>query len=336
MASCSSSKPCDERVLRRLKRNGSLWASDIPVIDCPSPEYFFREYVAPNRPVVIRGLLGNCNAANHWSDRSYLSAQVGNKRVSVNYTPHGWGDCSVETHDGQTYFVQPLQKTKRFDEFLDDIFCPRELESCGVPYLSQQNDSLRQELPELLPDLERSHILEFASSVFQQPLDAVNLWIGDERSVSSTHKDPYENLYTVVSGTKTFSLLPPCEILRLDERRLPPGEWVRMQGPQSDHDVIPYNDSWGIRLFSSADAVPWICRDIRKDFHDLNLLHVEVKAGETLYLPALWYHQVSQTEFTIAVNVWHDMAFDCKWVYFQLLRDLMSLDQCDSDSEFES
>ena len=333
MVASSSSKPRDDRALRRLKKNLPLWASDVPVIDLPSPERFFREYVAPNKPVIIRGLLENCDAADRWKDASYLAALVGHKEVSVNYTPSGWGDCRVKVPDGSTYFVQPCQGKECFRDFVDNISDRRQHESSGIPYLSQQNDSLRQELPELLSDLDGCQIMSFASSVFKQPLDAVNLWIGDERSVSSTHKDPYENLYTVVSGTKTFALMPPCEILRLDERRLPPGEWVRMRDVNPEEHVVPYNDHWGIRLFSSADAVPWICRDIQKDCDDLNLLQVEVKAGETLYLPALWYHQVSQTEFTIAVNVWHDMAFDCKWVYFQLLRDLMSLDQCDSESE---
>lgn len=27
--------------------------------------------------------------------------------------------------------------------------------------------------------------------------EAVNLWIGDERSVTSWHKDPFENIYAV-------------------------------------------------------------------------------------------------------------------------------------------
>ena len=38
---------------------------------------------------------------------------------------------------------------------------------------------------------------------------------------------------------------------------------------------------------------------------------VDVRAGETLYLPALWHHQVSHPVggVTIAVNTWRDMDF---------------------------
>jgi jumonji domain-containing protein 7 len=36
---------------------------------------------------------------------------------------------------------------------------------------------------------------------------------------------------------------------------------------------------------------------------------VEVRAGETLYIPAMWFHRVRQKGITIAVNSWFDMHF---------------------------
>ncbi len=36
--------------------------------------------------------------------------------------------------------------------------------------------------------------------------------------MTSFHKDPYENLYAVVAGAKTFTLLPPCDVYRLAMR----------------------------------------------------------------------------------------------------------------------
>ena len=40
-------------------------------------------------------------------------------------------------------------------------------------------------------------------------------------------------------------------------------------------------------------------------------------------IPVLWYHQVSQKGLTIAVNYWHDMAFDHRYVYYKLCRGIM-------------
>ncbi|CAN0425759.1 unnamed protein product, partial [Hapterophycus canaliculatus] len=53
-----------------------------------------------------------------------------------------------------------------------------------------QNDSLRQEFPGLAADVEPS--LALARETFGNEPDAVNLWIGDDRSVSAVHKDHYE------------------------------------------------------------------------------------------------------------------------------------------------
>ena len=45
-------------------------------------------------------------------------------------------------------------------------------------------------------------IASWADEVFGGPPEATNLWIGDERSVTSFHKDHYENMYAVLCGTK--------------------------------------------------------------------------------------------------------------------------------------
>ena len=42
--------------------------------------------------------------------------------------------------------------------------------------------------------------------------DAVNFWMGGERSITSMHKDHYENIYGVVRGSKTFILHPPTDL----------------------------------------------------------------------------------------------------------------------------
>ena len=42
-----------------------------------------------------------------------------------------------------------------------------------------------------------------------------------------------------------------------------------------------------------------------------------------LYLPALWFHQVSQSCETVAINYWYDMRFDSPlYCYFHLLEGI--------------
>lgn len=65
---------------------------------------------------------------------------------------------------------------------------------------------------------------------------------------------------------------------------------------------------------------------------------VRVESGELLYLPALWYHRVTSREdaqaiegepcaMTIAVNYWHDMVYDHRYVYHRLARAVAGLDR---------
>ena len=52
----------------------------------------------------------------------------------------------------------------------------------------------------------------WASEAFGTQPDAINFWMGGNRSITSTHKDPYENMYAVVRGSKTFTLFPPTSV----------------------------------------------------------------------------------------------------------------------------
>ena len=80
--------------------------------------------------------------------------------------------------------------------------------------------------------------------------DAVNFWMGDERAVTSMHKDHYENIYCVVRGEKTFTLIPPTDQCYI---------------PYTDVDVYQYNiehDGDDIHFSKIRDeqgaSVPWI------------------------------------------------------------------------------
>ena len=63
--------------------------------------------------------------------------------------------------------------------------------------------------PELALDVPKE-ISFFSKSVGNSP-DAVNIWMGSEKSISSLHRDPYENVYTVIKGKKIFKLYAPTD-----------------------------------------------------------------------------------------------------------------------------
>ncbi|KAG7365909.1 cupin-like domain containing protein [Nitzschia inconspicua] len=176
--------------------------------------------------------------------------------------------------------------------------------------------------------------------------DAVNIWIGDERAVSAMHKDHYENLFYVLSGEKVFSLCPPADAAFLYERQVVSGQFQPTTAQPVRSDTAP---TWSVTLdtVDQTDESPssskttsknyakvhWIAADpFRQDAHRdhfplLRYAHpmpnVRVRAGEMLYLPALWFHRVTQNCETIGINYWYDMCFDSPlWCYFHLLQQL--------------
>ncbi|EJK74901.1 hypothetical protein THAOC_03394 [Thalassiosira oceanica] len=194
-----------------------------------------------------------------------------------------------------------------------------------VVYYSRQNDCLRTEMNSLFSTNIFPSSLGFAEECFNTgPPDAVNLWIGNQSSVSSMHKDHYENIFYVCKGQKEFILCPPADVMFLHEREFmsssfcPSGSggWkVVADGDEKtkwiEPDVKKYMDN-----HAYADHFP----DLRRS-HPVKVLVSEGKGpplmvnsnlatltdsilGDAIYIPSLWYHRVTQTCETVGINYW--------------------------------
>lgn len=139
-------------------------------------------------------------ATRQWSV-AHIQERYGASIVSVNITPAGLGDAVVKDgRDGAEVFVKPQERRMPLSAFFEQLAETGGEgggERRGVPYLSSQNDNLRREFPGLMGDCPEP---DFFRRCFGSAPDAANLWIGDDRSVSSVHKDHYENMYSVVRG----------------------------------------------------------------------------------------------------------------------------------------
>lgn len=148
-----------------------------------------------------------------------------------------------------------------------------------------------------------------------------------------------------MTGQKHFTLLPPADVACLYEREYPSNRYRHEQSaPPADehshnvvdlaatrrfHDRYPQHASWRIHSSPDTGDTPWIPVDpLKIDSAKfplaalLNPIECVVNAGEVLYLPAMWYHRAAQLCPTISVNYWHDMEFDCRYVYFNLAHEL--------------
>ncbi|XP_065657206.1 bifunctional peptidase and (3S)-lysyl hydroxylase Jmjd7 isoform X1 [Hydra vulgaris] len=185
----------------------------------PSPLVFLREYVMPNIPVVIKNGVKHWPAIKKWTD-DYLVNVLGNKSITVALTPNGYADAPQGD-----YFVMPYEIETTFKNFLHDL--QRE-DKTDVLYLQNQNSSFTKQFSELIPDAALD--ISWASEAFGKIPDAINFWMGSSNSVTSMHKDHYENMYAVVRGAKKFILHPPTDLPYLIHKQYIPARYKKENG----------------------------------------------------------------------------------------------------------
>ncbi|VVC99984.1 bifunctional peptidase and (3S)-lysyl hydroxylase Jmjd7 [Leptidea sinapis] len=273
---------------------------------------FQREYVSKNMPVIIKGGCAQWPATLKWN-ADYLRKSIPSKSVTVAVTPNGYADGVTMDSTGKEYFVMPFETEMSICQFLDILEAKREN---YIPYIQRQNSNLTTDFNELLNDVEPD--IAFASQAFNKKPDAVNFWMGDERAVTSMHKDPYENIYCVIDGHKDFILIPPTDL-----PFVPYQNYLQAKFEYSEYE------GWKIDLLEEQNDLPWISVDpLNPDlskypqFEKTHRYHVRVNKGDCLYLPSLWFHHVRQSHGCIAVNYWYDMEFDIKYCYFKMLEKL--------------
>lgn len=125
----------------------------------------------------------------------------------------------------------------------------------------------------------------------QKVPDAINLWVGNSRSVTALHKDNYENVYVQVLGRKHFVLLPPPCHPCVNERSLRPATYRRrlsqgsspllaleLDGGGDGGAGVPFPTWDPDRPEENATAYSTLARPVR----------VTLNPGDMLYLPAMW------------------------------------------------
>ncbi|XP_045471253.1 bifunctional peptidase and (3S)-lysyl hydroxylase JMJD7-like [Harmonia axyridis] len=279
---------------------------------------FYKDYVSKNKPLVIKNGCIDCPAYGKWSIE-YFRSIISNKEVTVAITPNGYADGIAESsYNGETtkYFILPEEKAMKMGEFLDNIVNPQENYVC---YIQKQNSNLN-DFPELSDDIGEGY--SWASKAFGTEPENINFWMGDQRAITSMHKDPYENLYCVIDGSKDFILISPTDLPYV---------------PYEEFDVAKYENvnpcSYKItrELENNVQAsIKWIAVDPLDEksidkypqFEKARIYKVHLEKGDMLYLPSLWFHHVRQSHGCIAVNFWYDMEFDIKYCYYKMLEKL--------------
>ncbi|KAF2851752.1 Clavaminate synthase-like protein [Plenodomus tracheiphilus IPT5] len=303
--------------------------SQVTTLDSePSPLEFMR-YVARNTPFVVRGGASSFPACKKWNT-TYLTTVMSNQTVNVALTPHGNADSIITLAPNNTnppsntpsLFVKPYETTEAFPSVLTAIRTQELNKQDPNPpptrYAQTQNDNLRNEYATLFADVPKS--IPFAHIALEKDPDAINFWLGNSYSTTALHKDNYENIYVQVLGRKHFVLLPPVEAPCVNERAVLAATYAPRPGMTTKSSEGLGKGDLCVVLDEPSEYVPFATWD--PDEPMLNAtpysrysrpLRVTLEQGDMLYLPALWYHKVSQScneeGVCCAVNYWYDLDF---------------------------
>ncbi|KAH9602751.1 hypothetical protein KSS87_023039 [Heliosperma pusillum] len=266
---------------------------------------FESQFEPLNIPLVFRGCAKDWKAFDAWSPFNggldYLQERVGSTVVEVMLSksaPVFYGDIksheripvpfssfidlckrglSKENKDDVCSESERLQSTSVDTDILSSFTNAREqIYLAQFPIFHRQKGESAQ-LESLQDDLKIPSFLK------SKTLSSINLWMNNSQSRSSTHYDPHHNLLCVVAGCKQVVLWPPSSGPLLYP--------MPIYGEASNHSSV------------SLDS-PDLSRHPRFDRACEKSQNVILQAGDALFIPEGWYHQVDSDELTIAVNFW--------------------------------
>jgi hypothetical protein len=257
----------------------AMTPKEIPAPEVTTPDVFLREIAEPCRPVVIRGLVSSWpvvqeagRSPTHFKDYLSRFGATGEVEVFV-------GEPRIE---GKYYYGEDLQgfnfarSRMRFGDALDRI-----VSTSGRPgERSMYVGSLPTE--HYVPGFAAENKLAIL-----EPAIAPRIWIGHASNVSA-HYDTMDNIACVVAGERRFTLFAPETIDRL------------YIGP-IDHTMAGQPVSLAASAPSDDERYP-LFRAVREQ-----ALVAELRPGDAIYIPKLWWHQVEATSpFNALVNYWWD------------------------------
>ncbi|CAN1762409.1 Lysine-specific demethylase JMJ31 [Linum perenne] len=114
-------------------------------------------------------------------------------------------------------------------------------------------------------------------------LMSINLWMNNAEARSSTHYDPHHNVLCIVAGRKKVTLWPPSATPLLYP--------MPIHGEASNHSSVALEDP-DFSLYPRAKY--------SMDYSQ----QVVLSAGDALFIPEGWFHQVDSDNLTVAVNFW--------------------------------
>jgi hypothetical protein len=243
------------------------------------PEQFLAEVVAPCRPVLLRGLVQAWPivAAGRISPsavRDHLKPLDAGGEIEAFFGAPAIAGKYFYTDDLKGFNFE--RRRMKFGDALESIVSSVGVRGSPSTYVGSVPTS------DFLPRFAALNPMPLLS-----PGIGPRVWIGHAANVSS-HYDTVDNLACVAVGTRRFTLFAPQSIDKL------------YVGP-IDNTMAGQPVSLAASSAPDKDRFP-----LFEQIKDQSLV-ANLEAGDALYLPKLWWHQVESTApFNVLVNYWWD------------------------------
>ncbi|XP_068926232.1 tRNA wybutosine-synthesizing protein 5 isoform X4 [Petaurus breviceps papuanus] len=249
----------------------------VPQLEGVTREEFLQRIYPQRKPVVLKGIdLGTCTTK--WT-ADYISQVGGTKEVKIHVSTVPQMDfiklCLL------TGLYTGLQKTSTRNSLFQRGCLFKEekyyLRSLGEDPRKDVAD-IRKQFPLLEGDIKIPEFFEkeqFFSSVFRISSPGLQLW---------THYDVMDNFLIQVTGKKRVVLFSPRD-----------AQYLYLSGTKSEVLNLDNPDLNKYPLFFKARRFECV-----------------LEAGDVLFIPALWFHNVISEEFGVGVNVfWKHLSSEC-------------------------
>lgn len=136
---------------------------------------FYTHFLRKGRPLVMRGAAVDWSAVKNWANETYMREKYGHVIFDVEFTKH------YER-------IHPIKKTMNLSEYLDIYKSKQVYLDCPFP----QTD--------LTSDIMVPYCLQ--CDEVMSTITSIHLLYSSGNTSSSLHNDGYQNLLTLISGTK--------------------------------------------------------------------------------------------------------------------------------------
>lgn len=243
---------------------------NIERIDNISLQDFKEKYLKKNKPVIINNLTTDWMGHAKWNI-DYIEEKSQESAVGVIPIKSKYLDLNNE--DGSKYQIQKIKevmssiKSEGIEDGLAiaspiEMFPEEIMKECPPPELCNHAPFLRG-----------------------------RVFIGPKGIITTLHQDLFENLYTIVRGSKQIILYPPNAPVYRNSifSKLPNHSKVDPENP--NYHLYP-------------------------KFKDAQSIIIQLKEGETLYIPSFWWHYLRNLDQTMAVSYWwgHGWKLSIAWL----------------------